>query len=113
MSVGTELTAASVQAVDEAGSAFRDIVKQINALTDKITLTTDAIKKAETGNSQIIDSVKVINDAAIKFSGQTQSISATTQELSASTEEIASASRQLADMADDLQRAIQTFKLRN
>lgn len=113
MSVGTELTAASVQAVDEAGGAFRDIVKQIDALTDKITLTTDAIKKAESGNSQIIDSVKIINDAAIKFSGQTQSISATTQELSASTEEIASASRQLADMADDLQKAIQTFKLRN
>ena len=113
MSVGTDLTAASVQAVGEAGGAFREIVKHINALTEKISLTTDAIKKAEAGNSQIIDSVKVINDAAIKFSGQTESISSTTQELSASTQEIASASRQLADMADDLQKEIQTFKLRN
>lgn len=113
MSVGTELTAASVKAVDEAGGAFRDIVKHIDALTDKIRLTTDAIKKAESGNSQIIDSVKVINDAAIKFSGQTEAISATTQQLSASTQEIAASSRQLADMADDLQKEIQTFKLRN
>ncbi|MBQ6297824.1 MAG: HAMP domain-containing protein [Selenomonadaceae bacterium] len=113
MNVGTELTASSVKAVDEAGSAFRDIVKQIDALTEKIALTTEAIKKAETGNAQIIDSVKVINDAAIKFSKQTENISATTQELSASTEEIASSSRQLADMAEELQKEIQTFKLRN
>ena len=96
-----------------AGSAFREIVTHIDSLTEKISLTTDAIKKAENGNSKIIDSVKVINDAAIKFSGQTESISSTTQELSTSTQEIASASRQLADMADDLQKEIQTFKLRN
>ena len=113
MSVGTKLTEESVKAVDEAGVAFRDIVKQIGALTDKIALTTDAIKKAEAGNSQIIDSVKVINDAAIKFSHQTENISSTTQELSASTEEIASSSQRLADMADDLDKEIQTFKLRN
>lgn len=112
MSVGTDLTKASVQAVDEAGGAFRDIVKQIDALTDKIRLTTEAIEKAESGNSKIIDSVKVINEAAIKFSSRTEAISSTTQQLSASTEEIATSSRQLADMADDLQKEIQTFKLR-
>ncbi len=113
MSVGTDLTAASVQAVDKAGSAFREIVTHINSLTEKISLTTEAIKKAENGNSKIIDSVKVINDVAIKFSGQTESISSTTQQLSASTEEIAASSRQLADMAEELQKEIQTFKLRN
>lgn len=113
MSVGTELTAASVKAVDEAGGAFRDIVKHIDTLTDKIHLSADAIKKAESGNSQIIDSVKIINTAAIKFSRQTENISSTTQELSASTEEIAASSRKLADMADELLKAIETFKLRN
>ena len=112
MSVGTDLSKASVQAVDKAGEAFRDIVKHIDDLTEKIRLTTDAIEKAESGNSKIIDSVKVINEAAIKFSSRTEAISATTQELSASTEEIATSSRQLADMADDLQKEIQTFKLR-
>ena len=113
MSVGTDLTKASVTAVGEAGSAFREIVKNIDALTEKIQLTTDAINKAESGNSQIIDSVKLINEVAIKFSSQTEAISSTTQELSTSTQEIASSSRQLADMADELQKAIQTFKLRN
>lgn len=113
MSVGTDLTKASVQAVGEAGGAFREIVKNIDALSDKIRMTTDAIKKAESGNSQIIDSVKLINEVAIKFSSQTEAISSTTQQLSTSTQEIASSSRQLADMAEDLQKAIQTFKLRN
>lgn len=113
MSVGTDLTQASVQAVGEAGGAFREIVKHIDGLIEKIQLTTNAITEAEDGNSQIINSVKLINEVAIKFSSQTEAISTTTQELSTSTEEIASSSRQLADMADELQKAIQTFKLRN
>lgn len=113
MSVGSDLTAASVKAVDEAGGAFRDIVKNIDDLTNKISLTNDAIKKAEAGNTQIIDSVKVINEVAIRFSSRTETISSTTQQLSAATEEIASSSRKLADMADELQKAIETFKLRN
>ena len=113
MSVGTDLTAVSVKAVGEAGGAFREIVKHIDALITKISLTTDAIEKAEKGNSQIIDSVKFINNTAIKFSQQTESISSTTQELSTSTKEIAASSRQLAEMADELQKAIRTFKLRD
>ena len=113
MSVGSDLTAASVKAVDEAGGAFRDIVKNIDDLTNKISLTNDAIKKAEAGNTQIIDSVRVINEVAIRFSSRTETISSTTQQLSAATEEIASSSRKLADMADELQKAIETFKLRN
>lgn len=113
MSVGSDLTAASVKAVDEAGGAFRDIVKNIDDLTNKISLTNDAIKKAEAGNMQIIDSVRVINEVAIRFSSRTETISSTTQQLSAATEEIASSSRKLADMADELQKAIETFKLRN
>lgn len=113
MSVGTDLTKASVQAVDKAGGAFREIVMNINGLTEKIRLTTDAINEADAANSQIINSVKLINEVAIKFSDRTEAISSTTQAMSTSTQEIAAASRQLADMADELQKAIHAFKLRN
>ena len=112
MEVGTETTQKSVDAVNEAGSAFREIVNQIGMLIEKISHTTKAITKAEGGNSQIIDAVNKINDTAEKFSVKMETISSTTQELSAATEEIASAGRQLADMADELQKAIGTFKLR-
>ena len=113
MQVGTETTQKSVDAVNEAGGAFREIVNQIGALTEKISHTTQAIDKAEDGNSQIIESVNKINATAEKFSVKMETISSTTQELSASTEEIASAGRQLADMADELNKAVETFKLRN
>ena len=112
MQVGTTMTQSSVDAVNEAGGAFREIVSQIDALTEKISHTTTAIDKANEGNDKIIDSVNLINKTAEKFSTETETISATTQQLSAATEEIASASRQLADMADELQKAIQTYKLR-
>lgn len=112
MEVSATTTQKSVQAVNEAGAAFRDIVTHINTLTEKISGTTNAISNAESGNNKIVDSVKVIDDAAQKFSKQTETISATTQELSATTEEIASQSKQLADMAVELHKAIETFKLR-
>ena len=112
MQVGTETTQKSVDAVNEAGGAFREIVDQIGALTEKIGQTRQAIEKAEDGNSKIIEAVTKINTAAEKFSVETETISATTQELSASTQEIASSARQLADMADELQKEIGTFKLR-
>ena len=113
MQVGTKTTQESVDAVNKAGGAFREIVTQISSLTEKISHTTRAIEKANEGNDKIIDSVKRIKNAADKFSVETETISATTQELSASTQEISSASRQLANMAEELQKAIGIFKLRN
>lgn len=112
MSSGAKTTEKSVLAVNEAGGAFREIVAEIDTLTEKISLTTDAIEKAETGNKKIVTAVGIINKTAQKFSEQTETISATTQQLSASTEEIASSSRQLADMSEELHKAIEFFKLR-
>ena len=112
MQIGTKTTQTSVDAVNEAGSAFREIVNEIQELTEKIRHTTGAIAKAKEGNTQIVESVEKIDTAAKKISSETESISATTQELSASTEEIAASSRQLSGMADDLHKAIGTFKLR-
>ena len=112
MQIGTKTTQTSVDAVNEAGSAFREIVKQIQELTEKIGHTTNAITKTKEGSTHIVESVDRINTAAKKISVETESISATTQELSASTEEIAASSRQLSDMADELHKAIGTFKLR-
>ena len=113
MQVGTKTTQESVDAVNKAGGAFREIVNQISALTEKISHTTRAIEKANEGNDKIIDSVQRIKTAADKFSVETETISATTQELSASTQEISSASRRLAEMAVELQKAIGTFKIKN
>lgn len=112
MNTSADTTQKSVFAVNEAGIAFRKIVENINELTEKIEVMASAILKAESGNSQIIESVNVIDNAAKKFTTQTETISATTQELSAATQEIASSSRQLADMAELLQEGIETFKLR-
>lgn len=112
MQVGTTMTQESVDAVNDAGSAFREIVHLIDELSKKISHTTIAIDKANAGNDKIIESVNLIDNTAHKFSTETETISATTQELSAATEEIASASKQLADMAEELQKAIQTYKLR-
>ena len=112
MHAGTTMTGRSVQVVHDAGEAFREIVAQIEALSEKVSHSSNAVKKADEGLAQITGAVNQIETAAAKLSGEAQSVSASTQELSASIEEIAAASRQLSGMAEDLNGEIGTFRLR-
>lgn len=112
MHTGTEITGRSVQVVHDAGTAFREIVAQVESLTDKVSDSTAAVKKADTGLTQITSAVNEIEAASRQLSTEAETVSASTEELSASIEEIAAASRQLAGMADDLHKEVGTFRLR-
>ncbi len=112
MNEGTVMTSKSVEIVHETGSAFREIVKQVEALTDKVKQATAAVQKANEGRVQITNAINRIENAAANLSTEAETVSASTQELSASIEEIAAASRQLSNMAENLDSDINTFKLR-
>ncbi|MBQ7704348.1 MAG: HAMP domain-containing protein [Selenomonadaceae bacterium] len=112
MQAGTVVTSKSVEIVHETGEAFREIVRQVAALSDKVQQATTAVKKANEGRIQITDAINKIETAAANLSTEAETVSASTQELSASIEEIAAASRQLSGMAEELDSDINTFKLR-
>lgn len=112
MHAGTSITGKSVQVVHDAGVAFREIVAQIDSLTEKVSHSAEAVQKADEGRTQITNAVSEIETSSTKLSAEAENVSASTQELSASIEEIASACRQLSDMAEDLQKEIKTFNLR-
>ncbi|QDR78884.1 hypothetical protein [Sporomusa termitida] len=63
------------------------------------------------GSQQIVDSIRAIDKVSQAAAGHTQTVSAATEEQSASMEEIAAASAALAKMAQELQNAIQRFRL--
>jgi methyl-accepting chemotaxis protein len=63
------------------------------------------------GSQRVVASVKEIDTISRDTAGQTQNISAATEEQSASMEEIASSSRALAKLAENLQCAVNTFKV--
>ncbi|MBO4401271.1 MAG: methyl-accepting chemotaxis protein [Selenomonadaceae bacterium] len=112
MHAGTNMTSKSVQVVHDAGTAFREIVAQVESLSSKVSYSASAIKQADEGLVQITGAVSQIETAAARLSSEAENVSASTEELSASVQEIASASRQLSNMAEDLHKEINTFNLR-
>ena len=100
-----------VQAVDDAGSNFNNILGMVSDMNKQIDAITASIVEVTKGTTHVVTAVQGIEAESRKASEQTQTISAATEEQSASVEEIASASEHLAQMAADLQKAVQKFKL--
>lgn len=100
-----------VQAVDDAGSNFNNILGMVRDMNKQIDAITAYIVEVTKGTTHVVTAVQGIEAESRKASEQTQTISAATEEQSASAEEIASASEHLAQMAADLQKAVQKFKL--
>ena len=100
-----------VQAVDDAGSSFNNILGMVGDMTKQIDAITSSIDEVTRGTTHVVTAVQGIEQESHKTSEQTQTISAATEEQSASVEEIASASEHLAQMAADLQKEVQKFKL--
>ena len=100
-----------VQAVDDAGSNFKNILGMVDDMTKQIDAITSSIDELTRGTAHVVTAVQGIEQESHKTSEQTQTISAATEEQSASVEEIASASEHLAQMAADLQKEVQKFKL--
>ena len=100
-----------VQAVDDAGSSFNNILGMVGDMTKQIDAITSSIDEVTRGTTHVVTAVQGIEQESQKTSEQTQTISAATEEQSASVEEIASASEHLAQMAADLQKEVQKFKL--
>ena len=109
MQSGTAMTVDSVASVNEAGSAFREIVAQISELMKQIEYSTAAITATNEGSRRITESVHSIESVAASLADETQTVSAATEEQTAS--EVASASKKLSEMADELQASVAAFKI--
>ena len=111
MVMGKKEVDAGTQVVSLAGSSFEEILGMVRVMTLQISEISKAIADITSGTQKMVQAVDTIDQEGKKASEQTQTISAATEEQSASTEEIASASQHLASIAEDLQKAIQRFKV--
>lgn len=80
-------------------------------MSDEMQGIADSVRTLEAGADRIVTAVDGIQKISNITEDSTRSISAATEEQSASTEEIAAASQTLAQMAEDLQKATNQFKL--
>lgn len=99
------------EVVNTAGKAFKEIVDLIGAVSQQIGEISASIQQMSAESQQIVAAVRDIDTVSKDAAEQTQTISAATEETSASMEEIAASSQALAHLAEDLQTAVQKFKL--
>ena len=111
MVMGKKEVDAGTQVVSMAGSSFEEILAMVRVMTLQISEISKSIADITSGTEKMVQAVDTIDQEGKKASEQTQTISAATEEQSASTEEIASASQHLASIDEDLQKAIQRFKV--
>lgn len=97
--------------VDIAGQKFDQISTMIAEIHNRIDEISTSTQNLDTGAKRVVTSAENIDKESRKAADETQTISAATEEQSASMEEIASASTHLSNMAEDLQVAIQKFKV--
>lgn len=111
MNDGTREVKVGTDVVNNAGTAFKEIVSLISEVSSQVREISASIQQMASGSQQIVTSVRDIDRISKDAAGQTQTVSAATEEQSASMEEIAASSQALARMAEELQGAIRQFRV--
>ena len=97
--------------VNIAQRNFQDIMQMVQNISGEITDISAATEQLTAGTEDVINSAKKVRKDSLETANETETIAAATEEQSASIEEIASASTHLAQLAEELQSAIQKFKI--
>lgn len=111
MNVGTTEVKAGAEAVNNAGTIFRDIYKMIGEVNREIIATQKAVEEMIKASNEADVAVMEIEEISKKTAEGTGTASAATEEQSATIQEVAGASRALAELAQELQKLVNSFKI--
>jgi methyl-accepting chemotaxis protein len=111
MSNGTREVKVGTEVVTTAGHAFKEIRTLVTQVSEQVKEISAAMQQMAGGSQQIVAAVKEIDGHSKLAVGQAQTVSAATEEQSASMEEIASSSESLAKLAQELQTAVNHFRI--
>ncbi|MBP2638152.1 MAG: mcpA 1 [Firmicutes bacterium] len=111
MTNGTHEVRRGSEVVDQAGIAFRDINGHVQEVANIAQGAADGMDVLAVNSEKVLETVKEVAAISRDISSQAQTVSAATQEQSASMEEIASSSQNLAELAEQLQSAVNKFRV--
>ena len=111
MSEGNERVHAGVDKVNTVGGSLGQIAERIERSHSGVTEIQNSLQKLVTASQDIDAAVQRIGVASTSSADESQTVSAAAEEQIASMNEIASASESLAKLAQELQAAVETFKL--
>ncbi len=111
MSGGTQDVEAGMTAIREVGDQFQAIISRVAGIKQEMEGIGTSMRTVSAGASQIVEAVNSIDEVSRKTSEYTNTISGAAQSQSASNEEIAAASQALSLLAQEMQAAIDRFKM--
>lgn len=111
MAAGTREVRTGAEVVRTAGRSFQEINELVAAVSDQVRGISESFGSLAEGNTQILQAMHDLKSIGEAASQQTQNVSAATQEQSAAMQEIASAGHELTRYAEELQQAVNQFKV--
>lgn len=97
--------------VNKTGEIFAEIETMIQEVNRQVGLAHAAMIDIDAASANITHSVEGVDEISKNTSAEAQNVSAATQEQAASMEEMSTASMSLANLAQDLQNAVNKFKI--
>jgi len=111
MKDGTREVKLGAEVINTAGQGFSDIILLVNEVSGQVKGIAAVIGQMVSSSQQVVSSINTVEKISQNIAAETQTVSAATEEQLASIEEIASSSESLARMAQDLQVAINSFRI--
>jgi len=111
MGIGTEEVTKGIEVMHHAELSFEEISGSVSEVLNQVEGATTLMQNISSQSEKLLISVRDIDTISKEIAGQAQTASAATQEQTASDEEIASSSENLAQMAQDLQKVLNKFKV--
>ena len=111
MDGSTQAVRVGIDVVGAAGVTFRQIAELTGEVSSQIGGVSSVIGEIARGSEQIVGSVRDIEQVGKSAAGQAQNVSAAAEELTATMTEIATSSQSLAKMAQELQVAVDKFRM--
>jgi len=112
MNEGKKEVSMGTEVVNIAGQYFREILGMIEEVSGQIGEISGAIGQISNGSKQVVSAVQEIDSESRNAAGQAQTVAAATEEQAASMQEIRTSSQNLAKLANDLQNAVASFRLK-
>lgn len=97
--------------VNKTGEAFKTIAFEVDKVVKQIKQVSDTSEGIANNSEEIVKTISDIASIAEETAASSEEISATTEEQTASIQQMAEAAMNLRELAEELEAAVETFKL--
>ncbi|QZY55906.1 methyl-accepting chemotaxis protein [Crassaminicella profunda] len=99
------------KSIENTVKSFKDILESVENITPLMKKTYDAMEKIEKSKEVVMARVEQVSAITEENSAATQEVAASSEELTASSEEVAATAQTLNEIAMDLTKTVERFKV--